>query len=366
MTKAERQLVKNRKAAEKLSNPTPIELPSHAWRCQVTLNGKRVGFVADTPEDAHAQALAAKAGLIEAKKQEKTHLSLEDAVQKYMDEAEGILSPSTIRGYDIIKRARFQDIINENIYTLADDQIKQSVRRELAAHSVKTVKNSVGLLHAVLKRFGVSMPEISLPQATKPNKRYLQPNDVGKLIDAVKGDRCEIPILIAVWMGLRRSEILGLCWDCVDMENNLLIVRRAVVQDKDNKLVMKDYAKNISSQRTVDCPDYIMDKIKAQYTPGATGKLFDMHPETLRRHIHKACEKAGIPDTSVHGLRHTNAAVMKTIGVSDSIAMERGGWTNLKTYQNTYSYIFDKEEKKANRKINNFFENCTRNRTRKK
>ena len=366
MTKQERIWERNRKAAVKLSNPTPVELPSHAWRCQVTLNGKRVGFTADTPEDAHAQALAAKVGLIEAQMENKTNLSLDDAIQQYIDSLEIRRSPATIRGYDNIRRNHFKDIINENIYTLTDSKLKRAVDRELSAYSVKTVKNDYGLIHAVLTHFDLHPPEMDYPKEFKPPKHYLQPADVGKLIDAVRGDLCEVPILLAVWLGMRRSEICGLCWDCVDMENNIITVSRALVPDKHHKWVLKDYPKTSASQRTVDCPPYIMDKLTEQRLSGSTGRVFTLHPDTIRRHTHRACERAGITDSTVHGLRHTNAAVMMKLGIDDRQAMERGGWSNLKTYQDTYSYMFDKDEEKGNKKINNFFENCTRNCTRKK
>ena len=188
----------------------------------------------------------------------------------------------------------------------------------------------------------------------KPVKRYLQPKDIGKLAQAVQGDSCEVPILLAVWLGLRRSEIAGLCWDCVDMDNSLLHIRRAVVPDEHNKWVQKNTAKNLSSQRTVDCPDYIMDRIR-ELPHRSDGRLFPMHPDTIRKHVHRACAAAGITDTTVHGLRHTNAAVMKAAGIDDRYAMERGGWSCESTYRKTYSYVFDSDKVDANKAINEYF-----------
>ena len=50
--------------AKKLKNPTPVQLPSGSWRCQVMVAGKRISVVDDDPAVAHAKALALKAGLI--------------------------------------------------------------------------------------------------------------------------------------------------------------------------------------------------------------------------------------------------------------------------------------------------------------
>ncbi len=114
-----------------------------------------------------------------------------------------------------------------------------------------------------------------------------------------------------------------------------MTVRRTMVPDKENHWVLREGAKNESSQRTVPCPPYIMDKLRAIYTPGAEGLVFKRSPETLRKRVHSVCKKAGITDTTVHGLRHTNAAVMKSLGVDDAHAMARGGWKTEATYKQT-------------------------------
>lgn len=116
----------------------------------------------------------------------------------------------------------------------------------------------------------------------------------------------------------------------------------------------KETAKNTSSQRTVDCPEYILDKLRGIPEPHK-GQLFRVHPDTVRKHVHRACAAAGITDTTVHGLRHTNAAVMKTLGIDDRHAMERGGWSCESTYRKTYSYVFDSAAQQADTAINGFF-----------
>lgn len=43
--------------AKKLTNPTPVQLPSGSWRCQVMVNGKRISVVDDDPNLANTQPL---------------------------------------------------------------------------------------------------------------------------------------------------------------------------------------------------------------------------------------------------------------------------------------------------------------------
>jgi len=338
--------------------PTPQKLPSGMWRCQVMVDGKRVSVVDKNPAVAQAKAVALREGIIEDRKakKQKQAVSLSEAIEKYIVLKEGVLSPATVRGYDTIRRNRFKSLMGKNVQDITKDDVQEAVSQEARNVSAKTILNAYGLVQTVLKQYKINVDDVILPQKKKVYKKYLQPQDIGKLIEAVKGDSCETEILIAVWLGFRRSEIMGIHWDCIDFQNQTIKVMRTVVPDKENKWVEKEIPKNETSQRVVSCPDYIMEKLKELYKPGNTGRIFKIHPDTLLKHIHRACSRAGITDTTTHGLRHTNAAVMKSLGINDYFAMARGGWSSEETYKKTYAYIFDQDAKEADEEINRYFQ----------
>lgn len=333
--------------------PKAIKLPSGSWNVKIMVNGERISITAPTEKQAVAEAAAVKAG----KRHEKAprRLTLTEAIDGYLERRGPVLSPSTVRGYRTVQNHRFPELMRKDVYGITKADVQRAVNLEAASCSAKTLANAYGLVRPVLKECGVDVFGVRLPQVVKPVKKYLQPEDIGKLIQAVDGDSCEIPILLAVWLGMRRSEILGLCWDCVDLDRGLIYVRRTVVPDENNQWVLKDAPKNAYSQLTIECPPYIIARLQALPGPH-TGRIFQQHPDTVRRHVHKACAAAGITDTTVHGLRHTNAAVMKTLGVDDRHAMARGGWSCESTYRKTYSYVFDSAATAANAAINSFFQ----------
>lgn len=332
--------------------PKATKLPSGSWNIKMMIDGQRISVTAFSKQEVEKKAAAIKGGATIVEKQKKVTLS--SAIDDYLTSKNTVLSPATVRGYRTVQKNRFKSLMWRDVHGITKFDVQRAVNEEAKIVSAKTVANAYGLIRPVLKERGVNVFGVRMPQVRKPVKQYLQPEDIGKLVDAVKGDTCEVPILLAVWLGMRRSEIIGLCWDCVDTENNLIHIRRAVVPNEKNEWVLKDTAKNESSQRTVECPQYIMDKIK-EIPRRKSGRLFTMHPDTVRKHIHRACQKAGITDTTVHGLRHTNAAVMKTLGIDDRYAMERGGWSCESTYRKTYSYVFDSKKVEANTAINDFF-----------
>ena len=92
-----------RRQAKTLKNPTPVELPSGRWRCQVTVNGHRVSIVEDDPKAAHAKAVALKAEIIKAARKPET-MTVGEAIDRYLDSRDGILSPATMRGRGLLYR----------------------------------------------------------------------------------------------------------------------------------------------------------------------------------------------------------------------------------------------------------------------
>lgn len=351
----------------KTRRPTPKKLPSGSWRCQVRVGGQRISVTEATPELAQARAMAIQGGLVEQEEKKKS-MTLSEAIDAYIGQKSSALSPATIRGYEQVKRNRFPGLMVRNIYGITRRDVQVAVNQEAKTVSPKTIANAYGVIRPVLKEYGVDVFGVTLPKRAKPKKEYLQLEEIGPLLEAAKGDSCEVEILLALWLGLRRSEIIGLCWDCVDEAASTITVMRTMVPDKTHRMVLKEMTKNASSNRTLPCPAYIMDKLAAMRNGRTEGLCFRLHPDTLRKHIHALCARCGITDTATHGLRHTNAAVMRSLGVSTQRAMARGGWTEERTYKGLYSYAFDAVAQEDDRKIDEFFtekqKNVTRNGTR--
>jgi integrase len=338
----------------KTKRPTPHKLPSGKWRCQVTVDGKRVSVVDEDKTVCQAKAVAVQSGIME-KEERKKFLSLSDAIDAYIESKSNALSPSTIRGYEMVKKHRFKSLMKQNVNTITKADVQIAVNQEAKLVSPKTISNAYGVIRPVLASYGVDVFGVFLPKKSKPKKDYLQIEEIGTLLDSVRGDPFEISILLALWLGLRRSEIMGLCWDCIDEKAGTITIRRTLVMDKNNNKVLKEMTKNKSSNRTIQCPGYIMDLLSQKRNGKQDGPVFTYHPDSLRRHIHDVCAKCGVTDTSAHGLRHTNAAVMRSLNISTQHAMNRGGWTEERTYKGLYSYVFDSVATEEDKKIDDFF-----------
>ena len=84
------------------------------------------------------------------------------------------------------------------------------------------------------------------------------------MTEVAEGTKLEIPVLLASFYGLRRSEVLGLKWDAIDFEENTLEIKHIVTQasiDGKKVLVQADRAKTKSSLRTLPLVPPIRDRL---------------------------------------------------------------------------------------------------------
>lgn len=137
---------------KKIKMPTATQIRGGSWRCQVMVNGKSHSILGSTETEAQAKAIAFKQGFIEQKNANKsTPFLLEDAISKYIEEKDKVLSPSTIRGYDAIKRLRFQELMKMDIHSIKKNDLQLAVNNEMEKASTKTIRNSFGLVKTVLE-----------------------------------------------------------------------------------------------------------------------------------------------------------------------------------------------------------------------
>lgn len=361
MTKKEAQRLLDRAAKLK---PKPELLPSGRWRCRVMVDGEKASALGDTPEEANAKALAMKAGLVELARTEaenkKGHITLHDAIDRYISARENVLSPSTINGYREIQRNRFQSLMQKKVSKIGPVELQEAINEEAKTVSAKTIKNALGLVSAVIGEYKeLNTKRLRLPQRKRAEHSYLDEQGMMDLFEAIQGESVELPILLAVWLGMRRSEILGLCWDCVDFDAGTIKVARTYVKDKDKGYVLREELKTEASRRTLECPGYILEKLKS-YPGKHEGRIFRFHPNTLYKTMKRICDQNGIDFVGVHGLRHTNASVMLSLGIVDKVAMARGGWSTDVTMKQIYQHIFSSDKAAAGGKVDSFFESIAK------
>lgn len=336
-----------------LNIPKIIQLPSGAYSTKVMVNGVRYTITRDTPEECAAEATAIKYGAKEAKKKEKVKTkSLEDALSEYIEMRRGSASPSTICAYEGYKKNCFQTMMKSDIYTTTDDQWQAAIRRESKGKSPKYIANVWGLISSAINEATGRKPKVKLPAKEPKERPYLEPEQVTKFVAAVKGETIEVAALLAL-SSLRRSEIKGLKWDCIDFDKQTIKVSGAMVYAGKDGMVHKKQNKTATSTRTIPIIPPLMEALKA--SERKSEYVVPYNGSWIYQRINEICRANGLPEVGVHGLRHSFASLAYHLQIPEKIAMEIGGWSDDGTMRKIYTHLAQKDIAKRAQDFSNFF-----------
>jgi integrase len=227
---------------------------------------------------------------------------------------------------------------------LTREQVQIAVNNESATHSAKTVINAHGLLSAALAMHNPDFVlRTTLPRKVKKLKRELPTSE--DVMNAIYGSPAELPVLLALCMCLRMSEVRGIRKSAVD--GNYLSIERVIVT-VDGKAIEKELPKTDASRRIEELPDFLRDMILNQPTEYAT----TLSGKAIYSRFVRCMEKAGFTGVRFHDLRHISASDMHSQGIPDKIAAERGGWAGTQTMRQVYQHSFSADRKAADKKMN--------------
>lgn len=171
--------------------------------------------------------------------------------------------------------------------------------------SSKSVRNAHGLLSAALAEYKPDMVlRTTLPQKQKPEISIPTDEDIGHIMQAAVGTEMEFPVLLAIWLGLRVSEIRGLTWNCIS--GDTIHIKQAIVEGENGPEVKG--TKTYSGDRKLRLPPYLSSLIERQ--PHTDDYIVHMSGQAIYKRFVRLCEKEGLPHFRFHDLRHANASVM--------------------------------------------------------
>lgn len=336
--------------------PKAKKLPSGNWFINLRLGGQNIPITESTERRCIQQAQYIKAEYLAGKRmdaaQKKSESTLTQAIDKYIASKQNILSPSTICGYRAIQKNYFQSLMSRPVSKITESVAQSAVNNERKLHAAKTISNAWRFIATVIhEETGVRI-EVSLPQIIRKDIKFLDPDQIKVFTKAVAGTDVEIAALLAL-CSLRRSELLALQWDDVDLKAATATVRAAMVQDESHKYVLKEETKNQSSRRIVPLMPQLVDALKN--APRTSSHVVTLSSHVVYDRINRVCKANGLPEVGVHGLRHSFASLAYSLGMSEKITMEIGGWSDDATMKKIYTHIARADRLKAENAMKNFY-----------
>lgn len=334
-------------AADDVRVPKPRR-KGNTWFAQIVVDDERVYISAPTEDEYYAKARAAKTKQIAIKKAP-PKIALGKAIDNYVSAQSNVLSPSTIKSYKSYRENRFLAYMDSDIRQI---NYQKMVNEESAEVSAKTVANAWRLVTASLAYASEDVPKVNLPKIPKAERPWLDYQQISILLDKIKGEDCETAALLAL-NGLRRSELLHITSDDVDLERGLIYVRGASVYNDEGQFVEKKTNKNTSSTRTV----HIVIPRLTELLRGKKGKIITTKPNTTYVQVNRICKNIGLPEVGVHGLRHSFASLAYHLHWSEATTMREGGWANTDTVHKVYTHLAAADANEDISRMVNYYKN---------
>lgn len=195
---------------------------------------------------------------------------------------------------------------------------------------------------------------IKAPKVGEVKGVPLTDNEARALLHAVEAHRLYALYVLAIYLGLRKGECLGLRIGDVDLDAGILTVSRQVL-DLDGKPRIEDYTKN-NKQKLLPLTDWLVSLLRVRFTQlyaerdrldwSENGLLFPsergtpMSERNLDRHFKGACVRAGIrireyknakrrtvktSDLHFHYLRNTALSWLGSTGANKSVIQAIAG-----------------------------------------
>lgn len=285
---------------------------------------------------------------------------------KWLNVIKDTVTDSTYNGYEVAVRLHLKPYFqNARIIDIKQIDVQKyinKISKEVPRESVMKYKNCLNAIFemAVDNDICYKNPcnniKVTTQIETDEKQTYTQ-EQTHLILEYAKTHKYGLEISILLEYGLRRGELLGLRWEDIDFESNILHIRKSVadIKNKDTgkiEIIIKE-PKNKYSIRQVPISIEISSRLKETYPndsiyvfPNSIGGLMSPHNwtnrhykifmEDMQQYYHK--QGIDIPILNPHELRHTRATLWVNSGMNLFAVASILGHGDLKMLRERYAH----------------------------
>lgn len=316
------------------------------WEARITTGynpgtGRQVqrSFSGKTQKEVREKMQAAAVELNRGTYQEPSKMTVGEWLDIWAKDYLGSVKPATVLSYNQHIKNHIKPALGavklENLNTPVIQGFYNDLRK---AHkgkpglAPKTIKCIHGILHKALQqavkvgylRFNPS-DACELPRVERKEIKPLDNEAIGAFLKAIHGHRFEALYLTTIFTGMRRGEVCGLTWDCVDFERGSILINKQLqgvpgkpgefrfISSKNGKgRVITPAASVMETLKKYKIQQNEM-RLKAGSLWQDTGFVFTneagnhLSPHTVYHDFKKLVASIGLPDARFHDLRHSYA-----------------------------------------------------------
>ena len=241
--------------------------------------------------------------------------------------------------------------------------------------SPKTIRNAYNNLNAALKK-AVLLRMIpynpcegtALPKLKRYQGKVYTPEQIQQVLSIAENTTMYLPLVLALLTGMRRGEICALKWQNIDFKKKQIhICENRVHGDRTQgvQTVIEKAPKSEASNRTIPMSPELTGILSAarlryyneaaEYGPAFRDLGYVLHnengtpyhPDSLTTKWRRFVEANELPSIRFHDLRHSNATVLISAGVSAKTVQKLLGHSDISITLNTYTHVLPSMEQSA-------------------
>lgn len=284
-------------------------------------------------------------------------------------------------------KIKINDLKPRHVQKMLNEKLERGNKRTGGPLGPRQVEYIYAVLHMALEQAVKDniitrnvCDAVDKPQKVKREFMPWTVEQTNQFLSSVKDERL-FPLYMVAWgTGLRRSEILGLKWDDIDLKKGNLTVRRTLVRVKGNPPYQFGEPKTPKSRRTIPLPGPVVQALKKWKAQQAQEALVwkglhkdvpeeqrppynplnlvfcteigePMNPEFISRTFKRDLKRAGLPEIRFHDLRHGHATMLLELGEDIKIISDRLGHSTITLTADTYSHVREKLQRQASNKL---------------
>ncbi len=338
------------------------------WEARISLPaGKRKTLYGKTRKDVRDKLAAAQRDLANGLTPANNRQQLGPFLDQWLETVvRPTLRPRTYESYQSLARVHIKPALGHRPLAKLEPQELQAFlnAKHTSGLSASTVKYIHAVLHRALGqavRWG-TIPRnaaalVTPPRVVHAEVKVWNPDEAAAFLDAISGHRLEALYSVALAVGLRQGEALGLRWDEVDLTRATLTVKHQLQRlDGEFRLVE---TKTARSRRTVALPAFAVDTLRAHRARQLEDRLLagsdwrgdewglvfmtmrgtPLDAKNVTHRFQDLLSRLGIARMRFHDLRHACASLMLAQGEHPRVVMETLGHSQISMTMNTYSHV---------------------------
>jgi integrase len=298
---------------------------------------------------------------------------LEEYLMRWLkDYAWANLAPRTAEGYEhIIKqhiipllgRIRLDQLKPEHLQSYYAEKLNHGRRDGTGGLSPKTVRHHHITLHDALQtalKWGLisrnPADAVTLPKVQRHEMSTWNEEDIAHFLSVARESDYYPIFYLALFTGMRRSEILALRWLDIDLIYGQISVCRSLHHLRNNQTIYRQ-PKTTQGNRTIALPpsaSLVLKEYRQKQeifhllseSPISDKDLVFSHldgtpllPDTITHSWIKMIRKYNLKNIRLHDARHSHASIMLKQGVHPKVVQERLGHSSIQVTLDTYSHV---------------------------